>query len=576
MQHREPNHDGHDELPRARCSSRDGSLHTRSESTELANKGKRRKESGPRPSLTSARARTAVIRRYLMPWIGWVLASLLLLDRYSGSGMTCYAGFGGTRVTARAGGGGVVVVAPGSAAGGEAVVAADMVVRPADLPHWDMLLVIFTADNEAGAEKRATMREIYGKYNGVVLENAKQGQRSRQFTLHVVFLVASAHTPRCRFAAVIVFPLPSFLVLAPQRPRQFTLHVVFLVASVEAPDDRPRQFTLHVVFLVASVEAPDDGRLLLSQFTLHVVFLVASMLTSHCRFAICHRSLLQRPRQFTLHVVFLVASVEAPDDGRLDGDVFWVRAPPGYNNIAEMTKQMMALHFLFRFLSKINGDTFVCLRRLVTLLAVQHFSFRFLSQSDDDTLVCLRRLVQHFSFRFLLKSDDDTFVCLRRLVTLLAAQTQATQRRLYAGVPTACGVHRNNPNVGRVIMDKTNRWYDPKFVTHTMGGLPCYPVYMQGAFYVLAQPLVEFLNLGRPHWVTFQNEDVTVGSWLLGVDRDIVTIDDITTARLWGCQCSLDTMPQWARKSSVFFHDCKALEKLRRCDERFRAQVGTC
>jgi hypothetical protein len=28
-------------------------------------------------------------------------------------------------------------------------------------------------------------------------------------------------------------------------------------------------------------------------------------------------------------------------------------------------------------------------------------------------------------------------------------------------------------------MDKTNRWYDPKFVEHTMKGLPCYPVYMQ-------------------------------------------------------------------------------------------------
>lgn len=39
----------------------------------------------------------------------------------------------------------------------------------------------------------------------------------------------------------------------------------------------------------------------------------------------------------------------------------------------------------------------------------------------------------------------------------------------------------------------------------------------QGAFYVLAHPLVEHLYRGRDHYDTFINEDVTIGSWLLGV-----------------------------------------------------------
>lgn len=72
------------------------------------------------------------------------------------------------------------------------------------------------------------------------------------------------------------------------------------------------------------------------------------------------------------------------------------------------------------------------------------------------------------------------------------------------------------------------------------------------------------------------HQDVTVGSWLLGSNRHVVTIDDITTARLWGCQCSLDTIPQWARRQSVFFHDCKTLDKLHRCQTAFRNQVGNC
>ena len=42
-------------------------------------------------------------------------------------------------------------------------------------------------------------------------------------------------------------------------------------------------------------------------------------------------------------------------------------------------------------------------------------------------------------------------------------------------------------------------------------------MHQQGAFYVLAHPLVEHLHRGREHYVTFVNEDVTIGSWLLGV-----------------------------------------------------------
>ena len=34
---------------------------------------------------------------------------------------------------------------------------------------------------------------------------------------------------------------------------------------------------------------------------------------------------------------------------------------------------------------------------------------------------------------------------------------------------------------------------------------------------MLAQPLVEHLYRGREHYDTFVNEDVTIGSWLLGV-----------------------------------------------------------
>jgi Galactosyltransferase len=37
--------------------------------------------------------------------------------------------------------------------------------------------------------------------------------------------------------------------------------------------------------------------------------------------------------------------------------------------------------------------------------------------------------------------------------------------------------------------------------------------------YILSSALVKYLYSGRQHLESFVNEDVTVGSWLMGVDR---------------------------------------------------------
>lgn len=33
--------------------------------------------------------------------------------------------------------------------------------------------------------------------------------------------------------------------------------------------------------------------------------------------------------------------------------------------------------------------------------------------------------------------------------------------------------------MGKVITDVEDKWYDGKYLNHTMNGLDCYPVYMQ-------------------------------------------------------------------------------------------------
>lgn len=53
-------------------------------------------------------------------------------------------------------------------------------------------------------------------------------------------------------------------------------------------------------------------------------------------------------------------------------------------------------------------------------------------------------------------------------------------KKVYGGIPTACHLP-NNPDdsVGKVIKDVEEKWYDGKYLNHTMNGLDCYPVYMQ-------------------------------------------------------------------------------------------------
>jgi hypothetical protein len=216
----------------------------------------------------------------------------------------------------------------------------------------------------------------------------------------------------------------------------------------------------------------------------------------------------------SIEVIYIVSHPGASEDGDLIGDVLYVNVPRGYRNIVHKTKAMLSV-------------------------------------------------VRHFDFNFLLKADDDTVVCFNKLAKHLLALPSEEQKIIYAGVPTGCGLD-SNPQVGRVIKDPTHRWYDSEFVEHTMGSMECYPVYHQGAFYVLSYDLVDFLYSARDRLVTFTNEDVTVGTWLFGVNRKIITLNSLQQARLWDCTCAKQAR-RWRQDQNSFFHNCKELAQIHRC-----------
>lgn len=217
-------------------------------------------------------------------------------------------------------------------------------------------------------------------------------------------------------------------------------------------------------------------------------------------------------------VIFIIGVTDAERVG-LVGDEYFILAEPGYDKIAVLTLEMSGL-------------------------------------------------VDHIDLKYLIKSDDDTIVCLRRLLTKLLDVPEDRQEKVYAGVATYCGAYPDNPAVGMVFKDASSKWYDEKFVTHTMGSLSCYPVYMQGAMYVLGRQLVDYLHRNRKVLATFTNEDVTVGTWLLGVDRELVSLDHFLNpfSSLWGCKCALKKkIPVTAKRHGIFFHDCKSDEQLYSC-----------
>lgn len=222
---------------------------------------------------------------------------------------------------------------------------------------------------------------------------------------------------------------------------------------------------------------------------------------------------------YTVKFLFLAGSLNCSTDGDLAGDVFTVLSEPGYRNIVQKTKGMMSL-------------------------------------------------VKHFNFKYLMKADDDTFVCLKMVAEKLHNLPEAVQPKVYAGVPTACNIVKHHM-VGRVITDPTNRWYDEKYISHTLGSLQCYPPYHQGAFYVLSKPLCAYLESGKEHLLTFVNEDVTIGTWLTGVDREIVELNNLEEARLWECSCAstrFARQQQASKRKITFFHACKRLDQLERCE----------
>ena len=158
------------------------------------------------------------------------------------------------------------------------------------------------------------------------------------------------------------------------------------------------------------------------------------------------------------------------------------------------------------------------------------------------------------SFDFLLKTDVDTLICFSMVTDMLDAVRHrfGGDESIYLGHIETCSKIQHN--VGE-------RFYDQAYLQdilqredayattpHANGGIaellallhlalrntvcadlsslrkhtcarshrPCYPPYMQGLGYVLSRDLVQLLGSMAPSLKVYTNEDMMVGTWLIG------------------------------------------------------------
>ena len=119
---------------------------------------------------------------------------------------------------------------------------------------------------------------------------------------------------------------------------------------------------------------------------------------------------------------------------------------------------------------------------------------------------------------WVVKVDDDVYYMIER--TLLAMKQWDKMGATYVG----CMKH------GHVWTTEDSRWYEPQ---HLLFGSDYY-LHAYGSIYAMHKSVVENVILRNFHTLRiFANEDVTVGSWMLG--QNVTHFEDM---RLCATRCS--------------------------------------
>lgn len=116
--------------------------------------------------------------------------------------------------------------------------------------------------------------------------------------------------------------------------------------------------------------------------------------------------------------------------------------------------------------------------------------------------------VEMWDADFYVKVDDEINVDLDGLIGLL--ESRRDQQNLYMGCMKA----------GDVIADEGKQWYEPQW--WKFGDKKSYYRHAAGPFLVLSKSLARYININSASLQTYAHEDISVGSWMMGLDATYV------------------------------------------------------
>ncbi|XP_059642038.1 hydroxyproline O-galactosyltransferase HPGT1-like [Cornus florida] len=112
--------------------------------------------------------------------------------------------------------------------------------------------------------------------------------------------------------------------------------------------------------------------------------------------------------------------------------------------------------------------------------------------------------VEHWDAEFYAKVNDDVYVTIDALGAMLTSHLD--KPRLYIGCMKS----------GEVFSEPTQKWYEPDW--WKFGDGKSYFRHASGEIYAISRALAQFVSMNRLMLRTYAHDDVSAGSWFVGLD----------------------------------------------------------
>ncbi|KAK4422543.1 Hydroxyproline O-galactosyltransferase HPGT1 [Sesamum alatum] len=125
-------------------------------------------------------------------------------------------------------------------------------------------------------------------------------------------------------------------------------------------------------------------------------------------------------------------------------------------------------------------------------------------ERPKKTKLFLIHAVEHWDAEFYVKINDDVYVNIDALGAVLASHLD--KPRAYIGCMKS----------GEVFSQPKHRWYEPDW--WKFGDGKSYFQHASGEVFAISQALAQFISINRLVLRTYAHDDVSVGSWFIGLD----------------------------------------------------------